>query len=38
MKLASFRRGGEAEVGVLEGDRLWPCTPSAGIPWPGCWI
>ena len=32
MKLASFRRGGEAEVGVLEGDRLWPVHALGGHP------
>src|SRR5829696_8691435 len=35
MKLASFRRGGEVEVGVLEGDRLWPLDAPAGHPGAG---
>jgi 2-keto-4-pentenoate hydratase/2-oxohepta-3-ene-1,7-dioic acid hydratase in catechol pathway len=35
MKLASFRRGGEVEVGVLEGDRLWPLDAPGGHPGAG---
>jgi 2-keto-4-pentenoate hydratase/2-oxohepta-3-ene-1,7-dioic acid hydratase in catechol pathway len=30
MRLASFRHGGEARVGVLEGDRLWPVDAVGG--------
>jgi 2-keto-4-pentenoate hydratase/2-oxohepta-3-ene-1,7-dioic acid hydratase in catechol pathway len=35
MKLASFRRDGEVEVGVLEGDRLWPLDAPGGHPGAG---
>jgi len=35
MKLASYRLGGEVQVGVLEGDRLWPVEALGGHPGAG---